>query len=473
MINALNDNKILGKIKWFIDSKYFPIFIFCLTLLVHVLALDLLGWVLLVVFATFINLFCDDLRPLLPLATFMPFVVSSQNTPGYANDGWVGYYANDAVIVALFVLGVIVVISFILRPIIYKGTFSNIKQSKLILGFLLLVPCYLLAGLFTRYYEINNLILGGIMVACHTVFYFFVYISLKPREDNFEYLANVMVLGGILIALEIAFVYLIKYEVGTALTGAWKNEIIIGSIPSNPAGGYIAFTLPYFFYLAYKNKHGYIFYVLATLCLLGVFFTLSRGALLISVPIYLMGTVFSLVFSKDKKPLIITVVVSVLAISSALLSLYFAGVFEKVFDFYIESNVSDNGRFKLWKDYFEIFKKYPIFGGGFSAYMLDNEIEWILISLAHNTLIQILCSAGVVGFLMYAFHRYQTAKLFLTNINLEKVFIAVSILCMIGMGFVDPTYFYPQFALIYSFALCFAERQTTGVNLKNLLKKGN
>ena len=123
------------------------------------------------------------------------------------------------------------------------------------------------------------------------------FISLKSREDNFDYLAKVMVLGGVLIALEIGLVYLTKYEIGTALTGKWKAEIIIGSVPSNPAGGFIAFTLPYFFYLAYKNKHGLIYCIFATLCLVGVFFTLSRGALLISVPIYLFGILFAILFS--------------------------------------------------------------------------------------------------------------------------------------------------------------------------------
>ncbi len=472
MITAISNSKIIAKIKSFLDSKYFPIFIFLLTLTVHILALDLLGWALLVLFVLLINLFSDDLRPILPLSTFMPFVVSSKNTPGYAEEGWVGYYDNNGIIIALFVLGVIAVLSFVLRLIIYKNRLRSIKESKLILGFILLLPCYLLAGLFSKHYEINNLILALIMCACHTLFYVFIFLSSREREDNFKYLSNVMVLGGLLIAIEIALVYLTKYQAGTPLSGAWKNEIIIGSIPSNPAGGFIAVTLPYFFYLAYKNKYGYLYFLLATICFAAVFFTLSRGALLISIPIFVLGSVFACVFSKNKKSLIITAGLSAVVVGVVLIVMNELGAFEKVFDFYIENNLNDHGRFDIWKEHLELFVENPIFGSSFSANMILKEKEWIFISLAHNTLVQILASAGVVGFILYSFHRYQTAKLFLTNINLEKVIICVSVLVSIGMGLVDPTYFYPQFALLYSFTLCFAENQKTGTKLKCLIKKG-
>ena len=73
--------------------------------------------------------------------------------------------------------------------------------------------------------------------------------------------------------------------------------------------------------------------------------------------------------------------------------------------------------------------------------------------------------------LCYLFHRYQTIKLFVKSFNIENLFIALSVLVAIGMGMVDPTYFYPQFALTYSFMLCFAEKQENGTSLKNLLKK--
>ena len=400
----------------------------------------------------------------------MPFVVSSQNTPGYAEEGWMGYYSNSTVITALFVLGIMAVLSFILRLIIYRDSLRSLKESKFILGFILLIPCYLLAGVFSEYYEINNLILGALMVACHTLFYIFIFLSSKERQDNFVYLSNVMVLGGILIALEIGLVYLTKYQVGTPLSGDWKNEIIIGSLPSNPAGGFIAITLPYFFYLAYKNKIGYLYYLLSIICLIGVVFTLSRGALIISLPTFVLGTVFACIFSKNKKPLIISVILSAIVIAVALVVMYKFGAFEKAFDFYIENNLDDHGRFDIWKEHFELFKENIIFGSSFSANMILKEKEWIYISLAHNTLVQILASAGVVGFIFYAFHRYQTAKLFLTNINLEKIVICISVLLSIGMGLLDPTYFYPQFALLYSFTLCFAENQKNGTELKSLLK---
>ncbi len=468
LFKKLNFNSVYNRVKYFVNSNYFPVFVMLSALIFHCLAWDIWGFLFLGAFAIFINLSCDNIRPLLSIAFCIPFVVSTQNTPGYANSGWEGYYTRSEVIITLVVLSSLVLLSFIARIFIQKGFKENVKKSSLILGFIGLVPCYLLAGLFSNYYEFNNFLCAIIMVGFHTVFYIFVFPTLKEGDDNFIYLARVCVLTALLIVFEIAHLYLLKYEIGTPLINKWKSQIVIGSLASNPTGGLIVITLPFFFYLTLKERWGYVYYILSIICMVAVYFTLSRGALLLGVPTFLVGSILVCIFGKNKNPCR-TIFIALILLG--LIGLYFLfknGYVERLFQFFIDSKFSDNGRFEMWGDHFEYLKNYPIFGAGFSAYMIEKGLEWIYIALAHNTIVQIITSCGIVGTLLFLFHRYQTVKLFVKNYNIEKIFIAFSLLNLIGIGMFDPTFFFPQFAIIYTFLLCFAERQTKGAKFKDL-----
>lgn len=461
-LKKLNLSNVFLGVKNFVNSNYFPLFVMLSALLFHLLAWDVWGFLFLGAFAIFINLFCDDIRPLLPIAFCIPYVVSTQNTPGYAHDGWNGYYTSNGVVITLVILSALVLISFILRIFIQKGFKENLKKSRLILGFVLLIPCYLLAGIFSKYYDFNSFLCAIIMVGFNSVFYVLVFPTLKSKKDNFIYLSRVCVLTAILIVLEIAYVYLLKYEIGKPLNYTWKPQIVIGSLASNPAGGLIVIFLPFFFYSALKERFGYIYYALATVCMVGVFFTLSRAALLLGIPTFILGSIILLIFGKYKKECGLIFIVNALLGLVGLYTIYRNGYLENLFMFFINNKLSDSGRFEMWGDHFEYFKNYPIFGAGFSAYMIEKGFEWIYIAMAHNTIVQIISSCGIVGMALYLFHRYQTVKLFIENYNIEKLFIAFSLLLLIVFGMFDPTFFFPQFAIVYTFLLCFAERQESG-----------
>jgi O-antigen ligase len=78
----------------------------------------------------------------------------------------------------------------------------------------------------------------------------------------------------------------------------------------------------------------------------------------------------------------------------------------------------------------------------------------------HNTVVQLLASCGIVGLAAYLFHRVQTVRLFLQNRTVENVYIAISILALLGMSLLDCHFFNIGPAMIYSCMLAFAENKT-------------
>jgi O-antigen ligase len=82
----------------------------------------------------------------------------------------------------------------------------------------------------------------------------------------------------------------------------------------------------------------------------------------------------------------------------------------------------------------------------------------------HNTPVQLLAACGILGFLAYAFHRLQTVQMFLKRRTVENIFIAASILVLLGLSLLDCHFFNIGPGLVYSGFLAFAQHKT-GENL--------
>lgn len=460
MIERLLKNQTIGKLVKFFDSYYYPLFLFAVVLITHCLALDIVGFIVTVLCFFVATILCEDLRPAVPFILMFPYVVSTQNSPGY---GFSNYYANPVILGIIVALGVLVILALVLRAILRKEykLFFDFKNKKLLIGFLLLIPCYALAGIFSGWLEINSIIVTVIMIALQPIIYIVFSSGTHSKEDNILYFARVAALAISLMCLEIAFVYILKYRIGMPLDQYWKGEIIVGSVVSNSASEFIVILLPFLFFLAYKEKHGFIYYIMAALSLIAIYFTLSRASLIMGIPTFIIGTIF-LCFKGYNKTLFRILSFSYLAIIvGILIFVYASGHAEGLFEFFKTVGFNSRGRFKLWSELFEKFKKAPIFGVGFSTYMQTNPaIDQIFKGLAHNTAIQILCSTGIVGTLLFLYHIFEVAKLFVVKPTLNRVLLALVVLLFLGISLVDQIFFFPNFTVIYTLLLVFAEKET-------------
>ncbi len=447
----------LKKIEWFFSSYYYPIFMFAVVLLTHTLALDILGFIITVLCFVITTLLCEDLRPSVPFILMFPYVVSTQNSPGYTQSD---YYQNPTIIKIIIALGILIVLALLIRVIIKKEYryFFNFKSKNLLLGFLLLIPCYALAGLFSGWVEINSLMITAIMIALQPIIYIIFSSGLHSKEDNILYFAKVATLAVVLMCLEILLVYLLKYQIGTPLNSNWKGEIIVGSVVSNSAGEFIVILLPFLFYLAYKEKHGYIYYIIASLSFIAIYFTLSRASLLFYIPTFILGSIILCFKGKYKNAFRIISVSFITILFGAILYLILSKKADFIFEFFKHSGSSDRGRFKLWKEIFGYFKASHLFGVGFSTHLQSSNGTNIFQCLAHNTAVQILCSTGIIGTLLFLYHIFEVVKTFFLKITFERFIVGVSVALFLLISLLDQIFFFPNFTVIYTLLLVFAEK---------------
>ena len=460
MMEKILKNQIIKKLNKFFNSYYYPLFMFVVVLLTHCLALDILGFIVTILCFCVTTILCDDFRPAVPFILMFPYVISTQNSPGY---GLNEYYSSPVTIGTFVALGFLVAISFTLRAITRKEykTFFDFKNKKLLIGFLLLIPCYALAGVFSSWFDINSLAVSVVMIVLQPIIYIIFSSGTFAKQDNILYFSRVSALAILLMALEIAFVYVLKYTWGTPLNDLWKAKIIIGCGISNTAGAFIAMLLPFLFYAAYKDKFVYLYYILAALSLIAVYFTLSRGALYLALPTFVIGTLFLCFKGQHKKTFIFISICYVVILIITLLIVYATGHFADLFEFFINAGLSSRGRLDTWANIYEKFKEYPIFGVGFSTYMQTKpNIDQVYEYLAHNTAVQILCSTGIIGTILFSYHIFEVIKFIIKKHTIKVFVITFAILVFMCISMVDQFFFVPNFTIIYTFLLVFMEKET-------------
>ena len=451
MLEKIKRNKIISAVNAFQDSVYYPLALGAVVVLAHILRLDILGFVLLAVGVSFTNIFADDIRPAIPAIFLIQFAVSPRdNVTDIA-----AYFFNPAVIAALALVAVMIVVTALLRLFFYRQARELLKKRRLLYGLLLWSAALLLSGLFSKYYAADSMLLSLSLILTQLGFYMFFSASLKHREDNLEYAAKVCATVAAVIIIELVYLYATKYTYGRPLDSDWKGLIVIGWGISNTIGELLVFMLMPCFYLVYSKRCGWIYYIFVTLIMAGVYFTLSRNALLIGCAAYVAGTVLCLVRGQNRRALLIAVCVLLVILSGFGIFALVTGRLNYIFAFFKSVLFDDRGRFALWNNMLSMFTEYPVFGTGFSAY---GTISGASMKMAHNTLVQVLSSCGVVGLGMYIFHRFETVRLYIARPNVPRSFFGAAVAVYLAMALLDPIFFYANFALYYTLFLVLSEK---------------
>ena len=451
MFEKIKNSSAVLRINAFMDSVWFALAFGAAMLLLHILTLNVAGFIVIGLCLIYVNLFCADTRPALPILFTGPLVVSSL---GSVND-IAAYFFSPAILVLLGLLVACVVVTALLRLFLYRKAANMFKKRRLLYGFVLLAAAFLFSGLFSKYYSADSLLLSLSLILTQLIFYMFFSATMDYRKDNTDYVSKVCVITAAVIVIQLLWFYIRNYTAGQPLDSAWKGNIFIGWGMSNTIGQLLTFMLPMCFYRAFYDKKGWLYYIFAFVVLAAVYFTLSRNALIFGAAVFIGGTVLCLVKGGSRK---ITAIVAAVFAAALILFAVLGLKTEKIDNFlafFTDTLLSDRGRFALWKKMAELFTEYPVFGTGFSAL---GSIADASMKMAHNTLIQILSSCGVVGLGCYFFHRFQTVKLFLTRPTLKRLFFGFTIAVYIGMGLLDPIFFYANYALIYTVLLIVSEK---------------
>ena len=183
---------------------------------------------------------------------------------------------------------------------------------------------------------------------------------------------------------------------------------------------------------------------------------MSRNALVFSTLAYAACVLICCFVGKYKKVFrIITLVgIALVAVFAVLLCDKLQGLLAD----YFERGFSDNGRYALWRQAFDNFLASPMFGRGFCGFDVDTAVFGPLPKQAHNTVIQLLSSMGLVGLFSYGYYRIMSLKPFFKRPSLMKSFFGISILVLLAESLLDNFIFNVYPMLYYAATLAIVYR---------------
>ena len=462
----LKGNKIVALINKFLYSRLYIALIGLLVLLCNIFSFEIAYFYIAVSLGAIIPcLLCEDYLPAVaPISmTYVSISYKSNNVSLGTS-----LFGGGKVVHLFVLLGLIVL--FIIPKLIYDIVKHKERRVRpaLWLGYLLLLPCYVLGGLFSPYYDGKTAIFGFVNFLSISGVYFVLLYAINWKNVRKDYFFWLMMTLGLVVAVETLFMY-----IATALGSPFYHEIESNSIYTgwgirNNIAFVMCICVAAPLYLAIKSKKLSWLYVLTSGFLVSCcFLTASRGGFFTSVLVFIAGLVILFIKSHKIQRISAGIVLGVLFIGALLFFLLGRNIVDYAFPrfFAPDELIALNGRDFDWDGGARHFLENKIFGVGFyqcQSYQFENFSTGFMPPRYHNIYIQLLASTGLLGLCAYLFHRYETLRMTFTKPTLEKTFIYLTVIAIVATSLVDNHFFNMGPGLNYCVALAFIE----GLNIK-------
>ena len=457
-------------------GKLYPLVFAAVVTVGHITGLEFYFNFISLTLAVTALLTCRSVRPMLITIPAFIFQVSRENSP--ANPIYSDYYFTEwrlPVIIALGCIAVFAIGFFIVRNRLYAGL--SIKGTRLLLPTLLLSLAFLLNGLGSQSWKPEALAFGaGQLLIYLLVFYLFYFGLSRERnvEELLEYFCYITLVMSYMILLQLGHLFLFG-DVFSDAGSIIKENVYVGWAISNPLASILVGFIPVLFYGAMKAKRGWIYLVTALLVYAGAIATCSRNALLFGTLVLVFCITVSCIKSGKRRPMFVVTLVLGVALT-ALLAVVMRERLALIFDSFIKHGMSDNGRFELWGHAWRLFSENWLFGAGFFTLgdLYDVYISIaIMPTMAHNTVLELLSSAGIFGLLAYAYYIADASRLLINKPSLTKTMLGLAALAVVAESLLDVFVFcfypmlYPMAALAM---LCHIEDMREGGSISTTLE---
>ena len=467
---AYRKNPIVQGINNFVGSPWCVAVLGLLTVIAFAFSLEVVFYTIVAIYATYVGIFCDDFKPLMPLFILCYITPSISNNPGKSDQG-LFYGATGIYLICIVSVAIItLIVRLILDENIGRASLFTKKRS-LLLGMIILGASYLLSGIGSeKYLEYakSNLFFALIQFASIVLLYFIFSSAIDWDKMDVDYFAWIGLIMGIVVALEVGCIYISEDVIVNGVIN--RGKIYSGWGCYNNIGAIISMSIPFAFYFACRKKYGAPFLLVGCALLAAVFFSCSRGSMVGGVFAFAVSFIYTFFKAENKK---LTRIFSFALVGVAIVGAVILG--DKILAIFNEvpsiSDVNDgsisfndSGRFDIYKNGLKVFLDNPIFGQTFypaSFPMYDfSDVEAFSSFFPprwHNTVIQMLASCGAVGMLAYSYHRIDTIRLYIKKRNDTNTFIAISIVALLGMSLLDCHFFNVGPVFFYSMCLAVME----------------
>lgn len=255
------------------------------------------------------------------------------------------------------------------------------------------------------------------------------------------------------------------------------NDFMGIAANKNITAASLAIKLPfllYFFYKAASKKYFLIFIIPFFTVFTAILFLNTRSVFL-SVSLFIVLTVFYLIFSKIKLSIRHSLVLLSLALSF-LSNAYFSNstAISRASSINISSGAS-SGRFELWSNAIDFFVKHPIIGCGLGNWKVESLPYWsklqsgyIVPYHAHNDFLELLTELGIIGFLSYFFIFVSIFYLLTSSLlKSKKEFHFFILICSSLFYFTDAFFNFPLERTIMQIMFAFILALTSYYSFKN------
>lgn len=442
----VENNKVAKCIRRALSSYFFPV----VTALVAI-AGYYLGWEIVTIWylcltGTAIMVFCKDVSPVLSLFLFMNILISVKHCP--SNMGAGSDYLFRPEILSQIVVGVVIFLCALVWRTVVAVKEGRFKLTPVFWGLVAFCVAMCLSGVFYSAYTAINLLYGLAFSALLLGIFVFACGNIKIEQETFVKIAYYFVVLFAAVALELLIAYCTID--GLIVDGKVdRSKLFMGWGTYNLMGMLLTVTVPAWFYLAGKNRFGFLFLIGSILNLAASFLCMSRQAILMSTVIFAACCVWLLIWDKGKRRIInVSIMAGILAVAAIVLGI----MHESVAEFFSSLAISlktGSGRTLLWKGAMMNFFSKPLFGVGFYNPLAEKEAVGYFGSgaimfptMAHNTVIQLLCSCGLVGLMSYVVHRAHTIISYINNPTHERTFIALTACALLLVSLLDNDIFY-------------------------------
>lgn len=461
---------VIKNINRIIYSPWWICLLGVLTFIAFAFSLEVEFYTFVALYTVFVGLFADDLAPIMPLFILCYVTPSSGNNPGLSSEGL--FFGTTAIYLVCIVSVAVVVL--LLRIALDKefGLRRLFTTKRTLLGGMIALGiAYFLSGItHEKYLEYanGNLLFAFIQFASIFALYFILSATVKWDQFDPDYFAWIGLIMGFVVSAEVLYLYATNYVIADGVIN--RGNIYTGWGCYNNIGAIIGMSIPFAFYFAAKKKRSSIFLLIACLLFGMVVLSGSRGSLIGTFYTLIACFIFTDFHGHYKKEYRITAmtIVSLIGAVALIFPYQLAEIFNQIPNIaHIEGGslvMNDSGRFDLYKQGWDVYLRYPIFGQSFYpieyemfSFSYSEQFNSFFPPRWHNTIVQMLASCGTVGIVAYAYHRISTFRLYAKKRTLTNTYIFHFMMTLLIMSLLDCHFFNVGPVLFYSIALAVME----------------
>lgn len=462
------NTKVIRALRTYFHSVWH---VFVVVLLMTVSALFALELPVYYCFAAIVLLvffFSEDMLGAVPVVCVAPMTIAAKHSPDRFPEA---FFDDPAVLVQIFFCVAVILVVFFARLVAMLIRNPKRRAPRFTAGFLLLCASYLLGGAFSAYYSKHSVLFGLMEAAGLCLFYFYFHFTVDWKKAPKGYIAYLLAAIGFGLVVQILSMYVQDGVVENGIIN--RSRLFLGWAHYNYAGVITAICIPGIFYFSLTQKHSWIFTMLATVVMCGVVLAQSRGSILFGGFIYLVCVVLTIIKTNKKERILNLVLLSIVIVTLTVVCVVYIDALKKIFSSIFAAGADDSGRKNLFVKAWNYFCANPVFGVGWGADNWKDGYSFLKFFKAHNTVLQLLGSLGIFGFLAYVFHRVQTCLALFCHITKEKACIGLSIAVLLLTCMMDVHIFSIGPTMLYSILLAFLEGENIreGVDTRLRLKK--